>query len=31
MRKAWIDDAQGHLTLLVNDVPAVHEWLLAHS
>lgn len=29
--EAWIDDANGHLTLLENEVPAVHEWLLAHS
>ncbi len=29
--EAWIDDAAGHLTLLENDVPAVHEWLLARS
>ena len=29
--EAWIDDTNGHLTLLENTVPAVHEWLLAHS
>jgi pimeloyl-ACP methyl ester carboxylesterase len=29
--EAWIDDAAGHLTLLENDVPAVHEWLRARS
>jgi pimeloyl-ACP methyl ester carboxylesterase len=26
--EAWIDD-EGHLTLMVNRVPAVHDWLLA--
>lgn len=29
--EAWIDDAEGHLTLLEHRVPDVHEWLLAHS
>lgn len=29
--EAWIDDANGHLTLLQNRVGEVHEWLLAHS
>jgi pimeloyl-ACP methyl ester carboxylesterase len=28
--EAWIDDDVGHLTLMVNRVPAVHEWLLGH-
>ncbi len=29
--EAWIDDVNGHLTLLENRVPDVHEWLLANS
>jgi pimeloyl-ACP methyl ester carboxylesterase len=29
--EAWIDDANGHLTLLENRVGEVHEWLLSHS
>jgi pimeloyl-ACP methyl ester carboxylesterase len=29
--EAWIDDANGHLTLLENRVLEVHEWLLSHS
>jgi pimeloyl-ACP methyl ester carboxylesterase len=29
--EAWIDDAEGHLTLLQNRVGEVHEWLLSHS
>ena len=29
--EVWIDDANGHLTLLQNRVGEVHEWLLAHS
>ena len=29
--EAWIDDANGHLTLLQNRVGEVHEWLLSHS
>ncbi len=28
---AWIDDVNGHLTLLENRVGEVHEWLLSHS
>jgi pimeloyl-ACP methyl ester carboxylesterase len=28
--EAWISDDEGHLTLLVNQVPAVHDWLLEH-
>ena len=27
----WIDDENGHLTLLENRVAEVHEWLLSHS
>ncbi len=27
----WIDDGNGHLTLLENRVREVHEWLLSHS
>ncbi|HEU5361844.1 MAG TPA: alpha/beta hydrolase [Gaiellaceae bacterium] len=26
-----IDDAEGHLTLVQNLVPEIHEWLLSHS
>ncbi|HEX4525446.1 MAG TPA: alpha/beta fold hydrolase [Gaiellaceae bacterium] len=29
--EAWIDDENGHLTLLENRVGEVHEWLLSHS
>ena len=29
--EAWIDDRNGHLTLLQNRVGEVHEWLLSHS
>jgi len=29
--EVWIDDADGHLTLLENRVADVHEWLLANS
>ena len=29
--EAWIDDADGHLTLIEHRVPEVQEWLLAHS
>jgi pimeloyl-ACP methyl ester carboxylesterase len=29
--ETWIDDENGHLTLLQNRVGEVHEWLLAHS
>lgn len=29
--EAWIDDVNGHLTLLQNRVREVHEWLLSHS
>jgi pimeloyl-ACP methyl ester carboxylesterase len=29
--EAWIDDADGHLTLLEHRVGEVHDWLLAHS
>ncbi len=29
--EAWIDDVNGHLTLLQNRVGDVHEWLLSHS
>jgi len=28
--EAWIDDDEGHLTLLVNRVGDVHDWLLSH-
>ncbi len=30
-RAGWIDDENGHLTLLENRVGEVHEWLLSHS
>jgi pimeloyl-ACP methyl ester carboxylesterase len=29
--EAWIDDTNGHLTLLEHRVREVHDWLLAHS
>jgi pimeloyl-ACP methyl ester carboxylesterase len=29
--EAWIDDANGHLTLMQYRVPDVHEWLRAYS
>lgn len=29
--EAWIDDVNGHLTLLQNRVGEVHEWLLSNS
>lgn len=29
--EAWIDDENGHLTLLEHRVGEVHDWLLAHS
>jgi pimeloyl-ACP methyl ester carboxylesterase len=27
---AWLREEEGHLTLFVNVVPQIHEWLLAH-
>ena len=29
--EVWLDDAEGHLTVLERRIPDVHEWLLAHS
>jgi hypothetical protein len=29
--EAWIDNVNGHLTLLQSRVGEVHEWLLSHS
>lgn len=29
--EAWIDDENGHLTLVQNRVAEAHDWLLAHS
>jgi pimeloyl-ACP methyl ester carboxylesterase len=28
--EAWLREDEGHLTLFVNVVPHIHEWLLAH-
>jgi pimeloyl-ACP methyl ester carboxylesterase len=28
--ESHLTEADGHLTLLVNEIPAVHEWLLSH-
>src|SRR5581483_626782 len=29
--EVWLDDSEGHLTVLERRIPDVHEWLLAHS
>jgi pimeloyl-ACP methyl ester carboxylesterase len=28
--ESWIDEDEGHVSLLANRIPAVHEWLLRH-